>query len=347
MSDGRSLRAAFVGCGARAREHAEAYRLVRRGRPVAACCRTRAHVEAFCDAFGLEHGFTDLGEMLEAERPDLLHVVTPPDVRVDVLSTAADSGVPVVLVEKPIAIQGEDWRAITAVAATSSTTFLVNTQLRFHRRLEELRRVVADGGIGDIRLIDASARSTLLDQGVHLLDLAAWFAGDAAPTEVVAYVRGEESLAREASPDTSVSMLEFGGRARAQVVTGDPAPPIGDTLPFYFHKRFAVYGTHGFVHWTMLGWERFTPDAGYEHGVHDYGAEDLPAQALLTDSALELVDGGAVPHPTRIERSLVQFNAILGSYMSALRGEPVDLPCDPPDELLSSLRVMLGHEHRH
>jgi predicted dehydrogenase len=340
MTDPGPLRAAFVGCGARAREHADAYRLVRRGRLVAACCRTREHVDAFCDAFRLEHGYTDLEQMLESERPDLLHVVTPPSERVDILSKAAEHGVPVVLVEKPIAIQGEDWRALTEVAATGSTVFLVNTQMRFHRRLAELRRVVSDGGIGDIRLIEASSRSTVLDQGVHLFDLASWFVSDREPSEVVACVRGDESLAREASPETSVSMLEFEGGARAQVVTGDAAPRVSTSLPFYFHKRFAAFGTHGFVHWTMVGWERFIAGTGYEQGVHDYEEEDLRAQALLTDSAFEMVGGGGSSHPTRLARSLALFNAVLGAYTSTLTGEPVRLPCDPADELVSSLREM-------
>ena len=50
----------------------------------------------------------------------------------------------------------------------------------------------------------------------------------------------------------------------------------------------------------------------------------------------------AKPHPTRLERSLAQFNVILGLYVSALEARPVDLPCDPPDGLLDSLRERLG-----
>ncbi|OPZ04339.1 MAG: hypothetical protein BWZ10_03181 [candidate division BRC1 bacterium ADurb.BinA364] len=43
-----------------------------------------------------------------------------------------------------------------------------------------------------------------------------------------------------------------------------------------------------------------------------------------------------------MELSLLQFNIILGAYVSALERRPVDLPCEPPDGLLDSLASALG-----
>jgi len=101
-----------------------------------------------------------------------------------------------------------------------------------------------------------------------------------------------------------------------------------------------VYGTKGFVHWTMVSWERFTQENGYESGTHDYGQQDNVAQAGLTDAAFECLEGK--PHPTRLENSLTQFNIILGAYVSALEHRPVDLPIEPPDGLMDALKAKLG-----
>ena len=279
--------------------------------------------------------------MLEIERPDLVHLVTAADQRVPLMTITAEHEVPVVIVEKPVALQGEDWRRLVELASRSSTAFLVNTQLRFHERNVALQRYVADGRIGDVRFIEASAGSTILDQGVHLLDLAHWYGGSAQPSRVVAQLFGAAGLSTvEPSPDDSVMALEFDNGVRSQITTGRTAPRISAGTPFYLHKRIAVYGTRGFVHWTMVGWESFTADGGYAHGTHDYEQEDDRAQAALTDSAFGLMDPEA--HPTRLELSLVQFNAVLGAYVSALRREPVDLPCDPPDGLVESLRSVLS-----
>jgi predicted dehydrogenase len=281
--------------------------------------------------------------MLEVEQPELLHVVTQPDQRVALLTLAAEHAVPVVIVEKPIAIQGEDWRMLTTLSATTETRFVVNTQLHFHPRLRSFRADVEEGRIGELRLIDSSAGSTLSDQGVHLVELAHSFAGFADPTRVFAQVAGATQLeSQQPSPDQVSATIAFASGVRAHLEVGEGAPRVAPEEPFYMQKRIAVHGSRGFVHWTMFGWERFTEQDGYASGSHDYAAEDVVGQAGLTDAAFALLEDEGEPHATGIERSLTQFNIVLGVYLSALRHVPIDLPCDPPDGLIASLRQALA-----
>ena len=110
-----------------------------------------------------------LDEMLEKEKPDLLHIVTAPvlrgtnqRIRYPLMKQASDHGVPAAIVEKPIAVESEDWKQIAGLAEETKTKFVVNTQLNFHPQNLELKRDVAEGRIGEIKFIDASARSTPL-----------------------------------------------------------------------------------------------------------------------------------------------------------------------------------------
>jgi predicted dehydrogenase len=248
----------------------------------------------------------------------------------------------VVLVEKPIALQGEDWRKLVELEASSRTRFLVNTQLHFHAKNLELKRDVSEGRIGDIKFIEVSARSTILNQGVHVLELAHSYNEFSKPVHVFASVSGAKTIpTNEPSPDTAEAAIEFANGVRAQMVTGYYAPMGSTSDSIYHHKRIAVYGTQGFVHWTMVGWERYTKEGGYESGSHDYGTEDDLAQGKLTDSAFEVCEDPSIQHGTRLELSLAQFNIILGAYMSALERRPVELPCSPPDGLLDSLTKAL------
>jgi predicted dehydrogenase len=332
------LKSAFLGCGPRAKAHARAYEFVKKGAPVAACDLDTERLDAFCAEFKIARKYTDVHEMLEQEQPDLLHIVTAPTLRVPLMTIASDHKVPVALVEKPIAVQGEDWKQLADLDKRTQTRFLVNTQLHFHARNLELKRDVADGRIGAVRFIDVSARSTILDQGVHVLELAHSYNGYVEPVKVFAAVSGAETIpTHQPSPDTAEASVEFANGVRAQMVTGYYAPQSNPTQIIYHHKRIAVYGTEGFVHWTMVGWERFTKDGGYESGSHDYGTEDDLAQGVLTDSAFELRENPDIQHGTRLELSLTQFNIILGAYVSSLERRPVDLPCVPPDGLLDSL----------
>lgn len=336
------LKSAFLGCGPRAKAHARAYEFVKKGKPVAACDLDRERLGGFCDEFGIEKRYTDIHEMLEKEKPDLLHIVTDPTLRVPLMTIASKHEVPVALVEKPIAVQGEDWKQLDALEKDTKTRFLVNTQLHFHAKNLELKRTVAEGKIGDIKFIDVSARSTILDQGVHVLELAHSYNGYAKPIQVFASVSGTETIpTRQPSPDTAEAAIEFENGVRAQMVTGYFAPKSNPVERIYHHKRIAVYGTKGFVHWTMVGWERYTEESGYESGEHEYGPEDDKAQGVLTDSAFELCEDPTIEHGTRLELSLVQFNIILGAYISALDRKPVALPCDPVDGLLERLTSTL------
>ncbi|MHC5058484.1 MAG: Gfo/Idh/MocA family protein [Planctomycetota bacterium] len=336
-------RSAFLGCGPRARGHARAYEYVTKGVPAAACDMDVERLESFGRDFGIGNTYTDVHEMLLREKPDLLHIVTGPTLRVPLMTIASDHEVPVVIVEKPIAVQGEDWMQLEKLRRTTNTRFVVNTQLHFHQRNLELKRYVADGRIGDVRHIDASARSTILDQGVHVLELAHSYAGFARPTKVFAQVSGADAIpTQQPSPDTAQTAVEFETGVGAQMATGHFAPKSNPDDAIYHHKRIAVYGAKGFVHWTMVGWERFTAEDGYESGTHNYGIEDGKAQGRLTDAAFGLLEDGALQHGTRLELSLIQFNVILGAYMSALRRKPIDLPCSPDGDLIGALERALS-----
>jgi len=217
----------------------------------------------------------------------------------------------------------------------SETNFVVNTQLHFHPRNLELKRNVAEGRIGEIRFIDISARSTILDQGVHVLELAQSYNGFAAPTSVFGNVSGAKNIpTHQPSPDVAEAAITFENGVRAQLLCGAIAPSN--------YKRISVYGTRGFVQWTMISWERSTPEGGHESGTHDYGAEDVLGQAGLTDAAFDWVKDPNNLHPTRLERALVKFNIILGVYASALQNAPISLPFEPPDGLMDALKSRLS-----
>ena len=348
------MKSAHLGCGPRARRHAEAYEFVEKGEIGAICDLNEERRAAFGRDFGIDaaHQYTDLHEMLEKEKPDVLDIVTAPTIRVDLMRIAEAYEVPVVIVEKPVAVQGEDYRQIKALNDTSATRFVVNTQLHFHRQNLMLKRDVAEGRIGEVRFLDASARSTILDQGVHVLELAYTYNGGAAPVRVFGQISGAQNLAPKTglpegvgyqpSPDIAEAAVTFANGVQALLLSGHIAPRVADHASIYAHKRLAVYGSRGYVQWTMHGWERFTQEDAYESGSHDYGYEDVRAQAALLDAAFDWAADGEKLHPTRLALNLEQFSIILATYASALTTTAIDLPFDPPDGLLDALRARLG-----
>jgi predicted dehydrogenase len=337
------FKCAFLGCGPRAKGHARAYKHVKRGTLTAICDMNEQRLNEFGDEFGVKTRYTDLHEMLDKERPDLLHVVTPPTIRHSLMSVASEHGVPAAIVEKPIAIQGEDYRDLLALSQSSQTKFMINTQLHFHPNNLELKRIVADGRIGDVKFVDGSARSTPVDQGPHVMELVTSYVNRSRPVKVFGQISGGKNLdGRQPSPDHATASITFESGVRALVTFGlEGAPKSNPSDSTYMHKRVAAYGTKGFTHWTMVGWERFTPEGGYESGSHDYGQQDELGQAGLTEAVFDWLEDEKKIHPTHLAQSLVEFNTILGLYVSAMTHAPVALPCEPPSGLIETLKGFL------
>ena len=330
--------------GGRAHGHANAYQYVKRGRVAAVCDLQPEPMDAFADKYDVKARYTDYREMFEKEQPDLAHVSTPPSVRLEVLEAAEEAGVAAVVVEKPLAIEGEDYVAIRDFAARKpKIKVAINHQLQFHPRRQHLQKLVADGAIGDIRFIEASSGMNLAYQGTHSLQAIGAF-NPATPTTVFGQVSGAEGLQLNVkehyAPDQSLAAVEYDNGVQATLRCGENAPrvPGGDAI--YQHKRIAVYGMKGYVHWTMWGWESFINGA-YDSGEHEYPEQDVLGQAAMTEAMFDWLEDDKAEHPLNLNRALVDFNVILALYASSLKHKVIALPYEPEANLASKLRAAL------
>lgn len=135
------------------------------------------------------------------KRPDVevVIVATTHDSLAAVTQAAVDAGKHV-LVEKPAARRPSELGAVAAAARERGVVVRVGFNHRFHPALRQARAMVEDGAVGPLMYVRAryghggrpgyerewraqpevAGGGELLDQGVHLIDLARWFAGDLA-----------------------------------------------------------------------------------------------------------------------------------------------------------------------
>lgn len=339
-----SFKCAFLGCGGRSNGHAEAYRLITRGQKVACCDLNEERLNAYAEKHEVPVRYTDLDEMLSKEKPDVVHCVTDPTLRVPLMTRLAEAGVPGVIVEKPICIGADDYKALRALEQSSGTKFAVNHQLRHHPRILEFLDDVQSGKIGEVRFLDASAVLPMSGQGVHVLDLMFAFSGYAEVETVFGASSGYDDInGTHPSPRTAESLITFKNGMRAALQAGEGAPMFIEG-PRHMHKRIAIYGSHGFRHWWMAGWEKSLADGTVAKGEQSYREQDVPGQAGLTNAMFDWLEDDSKPSPTNLKTSLDEWLVILAGYLSTVEARPVDLPFDPPDDLLEQFKQFVGAE---
>jgi len=341
-----TYKCAIIGVsGGRANGHADAYIHIPRGQLACIATRNRANREAFGQRWNVDARYTDYREMFEREKPDLVHVNTPPNVRLEVMQAAEAAGVGVLIIEKPLAIQAEDYLAIRKFAESATVKVAINHQLHFHPRRSQLQDLVSDGAIGDVRLIDASARMNMAYQGTHVLQSVAAFHSQGEPVSIFAQISGanglQEGRKQHYAPDATLATIRYRDGASTLLRCGTNGPYVltGDER-VNVHKQVTVYGTDGYVHWSMWGWE--TSIRGkHERGSHNYPDEDILGQAAMTEAAFDWLEDDSRSHPLNLDAALLDFHILLKAYMSGLNRREETLASDLQPRLIEALRLTL------
>ncbi len=342
-----TYRCAIVGVsGGRANGHAEAFPHMPRGQLVAVSTRTAENLQAFGDRWQVAARYTDFDRMFRAEQPDLVLVNTPPNVRLEVLESADQHGVPGLIVEKPLALQSEDYLALCAFADKATSKVAINHQLHFHPRRQLLQELVSAGAIGPIQHLRASARMNMAYQGTHVLQAIQAFQPSLpvqVSTSLMAGPQGLQATPRmHCAPDQLAAEIAFADGTIAELQCGTNAPfnDPADTR-INTHKQITVEGAAGAIHWSMTGWR--TQVEGQETaGRHVYAAEDILGQAGMCEAMFDWLEDETRVHPLHLKAALQDFRVLLAIYSSGLSGLPESLDGVLAPHLLDSMRAHLS-----
>ena len=198
------MRTALIGLGGVAdRIHLPAIRAVPAIELVGACEPDAARRDAIGRKFGIRALYPDAARLLDAERPDVVIIGSPPDSHRDLCLLALTHGAHV-FCEKPFVAsvgQGED---VVEAAARANRLVAINNQYRYMPIYRRTRERLANGEFGDLFLVQCwqqmfhppsketnwragLVRSTFFEFGTHALDLLCYFF-DAMPSSVMAHM---------------------------------------------------------------------------------------------------------------------------------------------------------------
>jgi predicted dehydrogenase len=114
--------------------------------------RDAAKARALAERFGIERTFTDLDEALEATRPDLVDIITPPETHLAYVSATLARGIPTIC-QKPFGRDHADALALAAVAGRSRAPLVVHENIRWSPWYREARRLIDAGTLGHVHSV--------------------------------------------------------------------------------------------------------------------------------------------------------------------------------------------------
>ena len=143
--------AAVIGSGFIGTVHIEALR--RLGVPVQGVLGSSAERAASrAEQLGLPRGYASLGELLADDRVEVVHVTSPNHLHHAQVCEILAAGRHVVC-EKPLALTSEQSGELVRLAAETGRVNAVNFNIRFYPLNQHAREIVADGALGEVRLV--------------------------------------------------------------------------------------------------------------------------------------------------------------------------------------------------
>lgn len=352
----KRYRAAIIGTGAISISHVKALQAnSQRAELVAAMDVDAGRVATFAEANGLARGYTDAAALLATEKPDIVHICTPPGTHRDLIVAALEAGA-WVLCEKPLCASLAEMDTIEVAEERTGNYCSSVFQWRFGSGGQHLRRLIQAGALG--RPLVANILTTwyrnaayyavpwrgkwttelggvTMGHGIHAMDFLLWLYGD---WQEVRAMMGTLVHNIEVE-DVSMAMVRFANGAMGNITNSVLSPREESYLRFDFADA-TVEVTHLYGY-TNADWRYFLragaeaagylPSADRRTAAGDAHAPDSPAiiaedvpvsHAAQFAQFLDALDAGRRPPVSGPDvRPTLEFLASL--YKAAITGQPV------------------------
>jgi predicted dehydrogenase len=141
------LKIAIVGCGKIADAHATQIQKMKGCEIVGVCDREPLMAMQLYERFPVKQHFSDLSELLNEVRPDVVHITTPPAGHFDLAKTCLEQGCHV-YVEKPFTVYAKQAQHLVNLAEANNLKLTVGHNDQFSPVARRMRELVKTGYLG-------------------------------------------------------------------------------------------------------------------------------------------------------------------------------------------------------
>jgi predicted dehydrogenase len=286
---------------------------------------TAAKTDGIARRLGIPRAYSDYERLLDEARPAAVVVATPNDVHHPMVMAALRREM-AVFCEKPLALSVAEAEEMVAAARRAGVPTAINFTYRSTNGARHVERLLREGRVGDLqhfaltfwqniradpdvplgyRMLKERGGGALLDIGVHMADLLAWWFGELTSVCGLAYTviperpTGEGGRGRVTADDTASFLVRLGNGAAGTVQVSQVATGRQN------YRRFELFGSQGSV--AMEEDRTFGPEVRLAR----------PGEITFT----------VQPIPVDLDVAFDAFPRFhLSRIVAALRGEPTDWP---------------------
>jgi len=155
----KKLRGVCLGAGYFSRFQYEAWARIPEIEIVALANRDLAKARAAAAQHRIPRAYpwSDLAAMLDAEKPDFVDIITPPETHLEAVHLAAGRGIAIIC-QKPLAPTWDESVAVVETARRTGVRFMVHENFRWQPWYREMRRLLDAGTLGELFSISIRMR---------------------------------------------------------------------------------------------------------------------------------------------------------------------------------------------
>lgn len=329
----KQYRTAILGIGVRGMTHLKGLIETGRFEIVGLCDLELEKAKHGAEVYNLDVPcYTDAETMLAETRPEVFVFVTPPCVRLSMVKLGQKYGVKGLSIEKPMAESLAEAKEMKDICEENGIKAVICHQQKYLSQMQEMKKRIEDGEIGDITKIHVETQGWLAQLGTHYVDYALWANGGHKAKWVIGHVDGRATLAdSHPSPDFIMGEMLLENGARAYIECGDLAEAHREPGYEDIDNRITVYGTKGYVWAETDGWwGAFTSKTNGEliTGKNPgwYHHQEKVIQTPYYEEYAAWLDDDAQVHSCNIGTAYHGYEILEGLCMSALEKTRVQLP---------------------
>jgi predicted dehydrogenase len=213
------LKVAIVGCGKIADSHAAQIRRIAGCEIVGVCDSELLMAKQLCARFPVKRYFSNLDELLNEVRPDVVHITTPPQTHFEIGRQCLEKGCHI-FVEKPLTLDTDEAERLVALAQKADRKLTVGHDAQFSDVAIRLRKLVGEGYLGGAP--------------VHLESTWCYELGD--PVYAKALLGDKQHWARTLPGGLLHNIINHGIAKIAEFLSGDAPRVIADGFVSSFLK---------------------------------------------------------------------------------------------------------------